>query len=95
MKDKAIKSSIIIAFVALLAVASIMMIYENDDNSLISLQRLELKIKELPPRDHQISTNKPVEKIILLGERHSGTNWITDYLIGCFQYEKSNITVCT
>ena len=23
-------------------------------------------------------------QIILLGERHSGTNWITDYLIDCF-----------
>lgn len=28
---------------------------------------------------------KPVEKIALLGERHSGTNWITDHLRECFQ----------
>ena len=28
---------------------------------------------------------KPVEKIVLLGERHSGTNWITDHLRECFQ----------
>ena len=28
--------------------------------------------------------NKPVKQIILLGERHSGTDWITDYLTGCF-----------
>jgi hypothetical protein len=28
--------------------------------------------------------NTPVEKIILLGERHSGTNWITDHLQECF-----------
>ncbi|KAL9182119.1 hypothetical protein ACHAXT_012771 [Thalassiosira profunda] len=27
---------------------------------------------------------KPVEKLILLGERHSGTNWITDHLRECF-----------
>jgi hypothetical protein len=26
----------------------------------------------------------PVEKIVLLGERHSGTNWITDHLRECF-----------
>ena len=25
-----------------------------------------------------------VQQIILLGERHSGTNWITDYLVDCF-----------
>ena len=81
MKDKAIKSSfIIIAFVALVVMI-------NNDNSSISLQRLKIK-------DHQFYT-EPVEKIILLGERHSGTNWITEYLIGCFQDEKSNITVCT
>jgi len=28
---------------------------------------------------------KPVEQIILLGERHGGTNWITDHLTACFQ----------
>ena len=32
--------------------------------------------------DHSI--DEPVQQIILLGERHSGTNWITDYLTGCF-----------
>ncbi len=86
MKDKAIKPFlilIIIAFVALV-VAPIMMI--SNDNDSRTLQRLKNK-------DHQFSS-KRVEKIVLLGERHSGTNWITDYLIGCFQYEKSNITVC-
>ena len=25
-----------------------------------------------------------IQQIILLGERHSGTNWITDYLVDCF-----------
>jgi len=25
-----------------------------------------------------------IKQIILLGERHSGTNWITDYLVDCF-----------
>lgn len=68
------------SFIIIAFVALVVMI--NNDNSSISLQRL--KIKELPPRE-----------IILLGERHSGTNWITEYLIGCFQDEKSNITVCT
>ncbi len=29
-------------------------------------------------------TSKPVEKIVLLGERHGGTNWITDHLTDCF-----------
>ena len=33
------------------------------------------------------SSSPPVEKIILLGERHSGTNWITDHLIECFDIE--------
>ncbi len=27
---------------------------------------------------------EPLTKIILLGERHSGTNWITDHLEECF-----------
>lgn len=27
---------------------------------------------------------EPITKIILLGERHSGTNWITDHLEECF-----------
>ena len=27
----------------------------------------------------------PIKKIILLGERHSGTNWITDHLSECFR----------
>ncbi len=35
---------------------------------------------------------KPVEKIVLLGERHSGTNWITDHLRACFQSD--DIKVC-
>ena len=33
------------------------------------------------------SSSPPVEKIILLGERHSGTNWITDHLTECFDIE--------
>ena len=27
---------------------------------------------------------EPVKQIVLLGERHSGTNWITDHLTDCF-----------
>ena len=30
------------------------------------------------------ASDAPVERIILLGERHSGTNWITDHLQECF-----------
>ena len=30
------------------------------------------------------SSPASIEQIILLGERHSGTNWITDYLVDCF-----------
>ena len=30
------------------------------------------------------ASETPVEKIVLLGERHSGTNWITDHLQECF-----------
>lgn len=38
--------------------------------------------------------NKRPNKIILLGERHSGTNWITNYLKDCFNdTNNSNITV--
>ncbi len=35
-------------------------------------------------------TMEPVEKIILLGERHSGTNWITDHLTECFDIKVNN-----
>ncbi len=38
--------------------------------------------KEEKPRGDIMS--KPVEKIVLLGERHGGTNWITDHLEDCF-----------
>ena len=31
----------------------------------------------------------PVEQIVLLGERHSGTNWITDHLTQCFDVKVS------
>jgi hypothetical protein len=30
------------------------------------------------------ASDKPVERIVLIGERHSGTNWITDHLAECF-----------
>lgn len=38
------------------------------------------------------SYTQPVEKIVLIGERHSGTNWITDHLTECFQFDR--IKVC-
>lgn len=37
-----------------------------------------------------VRNTAPVERIILLGERHSGTNWITDHLDKCFG---GNVTV--
>ena len=33
---------------------------------------------------------EPVQQIILLGERHSGTNWITDHLAECFDIKVGN-----
>jgi len=30
------------------------------------------------------SISPTIQQVILLGERHSGTNWITDYLVDCF-----------
>jgi len=33
---------------------------------------------------------EPVQQIILLGERHGGTNWITDHLAECFDIKVSN-----
>lgn len=36
--------------------------------------------KQSPPQQ----TDTPIERIVLLGERHSGTNWITDHLDECF-----------
>ena len=40
------------------------------------------------------AVNEPVEKIILLGERHSGTNWITDHLTECFQNDHLEVCAC-
>ena len=43
--------------------------------------------------EHKESTyTKPVERIVLIGERHSGTNWITGHLTECFQGE--HLKVC-
>ncbi len=36
-------------------------------------------------------STEPVEQIILLGERHSGTNWITDHLAECFDNKVKKI----
>ena len=37
--------------------------------------------------NEQNKNDKPVEKIVVLGERHSGTNWIEDYLRECFDVQ--------
>ena len=34
-----------------------------------------------------------VQHILLLGERHSGTNWITDHLVDCFA-EQVPVSLC-
>jgi len=39
----------------------------------------------------KIQPPQPVEQLILVGERHSGTDWITDYLTACFQ-DDINVT---
>ena len=41
-----------------------------------------LIVKESSPKP--TTTMTPVQQIVLLGERHSGTNWITTYLKECF-----------
>ena len=43
----------------------------------------QISLKEMEEAEAHYA--KPVEKIVLLGERHSGTNWITDHLRECFQ----------
>ena len=42
--------------------------------------------------DQNVSLTGDIQQIILLGERHSGTNWITDYLVDCFG---DDIGVCS
>ncbi len=42
--------------------------------------------------ESSMSTTRPVEKIILLGERHSGTNWITDHLTECFDIKVKGLS---
>jgi hypothetical protein len=44
----------------------------------------DVKEEEEEKRRDDIIMAKPVEKIVLLGERHGGTNWITDHLADCF-----------
>eukprot|EP00571_Detonula_confervacea_P007757 CAMPEP_0172325308 /NCGR_PEP_ID=MMETSP1058-20130122/53658_1 /TAXON_ID=83371 /ORGANISM="Detonula confervacea, Strain CCMP 353" /LENGTH=399 /DNA_ID=CAMNT_0013041821 /DNA_START=81 /DNA_END=1280 /DNA_ORIENTATION=+ len=57
----------------------------EDDGMIISEPRME-NPNNVAKHVKEASTKptKPVEHIILLGERHSGTNWITDHLIECF-----------
>ena len=49
----------------------------------------KISLKEMEEAEAHYA--KPVEKIVLLGERHSGTNWITDHLRECFQ---GDLKVC-
>lgn len=67
---------------------------DEDENDIVSSTKdvegaksTELTITDKSTSDNNI--DKPVEKIILLGERHSGTNWITDHLEECFDIKVS------
>ena len=55
---------------------------DDDDDEAMIVSKASLEVNVSPDPD------VPDEQIILLGERHSGTNWITAYLTECF-----NITV--
>ena len=63
-----------------------------------SIQNLDWHIDGIKQKhDEQEQTEKalytqPVEKIVLLGERHSGTNWITNHLTECFHGD--HLKVC-
>lgn len=71
-------------------------VYTADDETIISpsIKKPSPTIKNesspdaiiiSPPTDKPQSTQPAVKQIVLLGERHSGTNWITDHLTDCFQ----------
>ena len=64
----------------------------TNDNNIINnnygaaeiMDEEDVKEEEKEKRRDDIIMAKPVEKIVLLGERHGGTNWITDHLADCF-----------
>lgn len=58
---------------------------ESSDQKII----ISTAVEKAPSTKH-----KPEEKIVLLGERHSGTNWITDHLTECFQSDHIEVCFC-
>jgi hypothetical protein len=54
---------------------------ETQDGTQVEVLVEEEAKEENTPRGDM---SNPVEKIVLLGERHGGTNWITDHLAECF-----------
>lgn len=52
--------------------------HDTKDETIITAARREEQNKKPSNLD------EPVKQIILLGERHGGTNWITDHLTECF-----------
>ena len=50
----------------------------------VRLGKQQLVIINDGSSDQNVEKKISPAQIILLGERHSGTNWITDYLVDCF-----------
>lgn len=55
----------------------------KDDNSVEEQPSLSSPTRRTNTNNKN-NNKRPPNKIILLGERHSGTNWITNYLKDCF-----------
>ena len=49
-----------------------------------SVNEVSIRTDATLPKNKTSVADERVKQIILLGERHSGTNWITDYLTSCF-----------
>ena len=47
-------------------------------------QQQSVNIDGSSHQNEKLKISPTVQQVILLGERHSGTNWITDYLVDCF-----------
>ena len=64
----------------------------GDDEKKTDDEEAEAPVKEEEEKKEGVdkpNNDEPVKQIILLGERHSGTNWITDHLNGCFDIKVS------
>jgi len=56
----------------------------SEDNPKLDKKTIIYDKEDNPTLNKKTIYDKPVQKIILLGERHGGTNWITDHLTKCF-----------